>query len=151
MLRRAYLSAVTESRRCAHVDESVAKGLLEVPGYEGIEPLAKATVAAKEEPAFRGEPRAALGSAPGPSFEQLEASRALELAKIPPRRSVRHAHALDGLLEGAEPFHRLEEFRAPFPQLGVVPEAAPALEPRPALARAPPPAYLVRTRPAGTA
>src|SRR5215470_4147458 len=119
--------------------ESVAKGLLEVAGHEGIEPPAKATVAAKEEPAFRGEPRAALGSAPGPSFEQLEAGRALEFAEIPPRRSVRHAHALDSLLEGAEPFHRLEEFRAPFPELDVVPEDDPELEPRPALDRAPHP------------
>src|SRR5262252_2617122 len=131
--------------------ESVAKGLLEVPGHEGIEPLAKATVAAKEEPAFRGEPRAALGSAPGPSFEQLEASRALELTEISPRRSVRHAHALDGLLEGAEPFHRLEELGASLPELDVVPEDDPQLEPWPTLDRAPHPAYLVRTRPAGTA
>src|SRR5262252_5165907 len=131
--------------------ESVAKGLLEVPGHERIEPLAKAAVTAKEEPAFRREPGAALGSAPGPSFEQLQAGRALELAEIPPRRSVRHAHALDGLLEGTEPFHRLEELGAALPELDVVPEDDPELEPRPALDRAPHPAYLVRTRPAGTA
>src|SRR5215475_14730897 len=113
--------------------ESVAKGLLEVAGHEGIEPPAKATVAAKEEPAFRGEPGAALGSTPGPSFEQLQAGRALELAEIPPRRSVRHAHAINGLLEGAESFHRLEELGAPLPELDVVPEDDPELEPRPAL------------------
>src|SRR5215831_14514168 len=113
--------------------ESVAKGLLEVPGHEGVEPLAKATVAAKEEPAFRGEPRAAIGSAPGPSFEQLQAGRALELAEISPRRSVRHAHALNGLLEGTEPYPRLEELGAPLAELDVVPEDDPELEPRPAL------------------
>src|SRR5215470_406403 len=131
--------------------ESAAKGPLEVPGHEGIEPLAKTTVAAHEEPALRGEPRAAPGRAPGPSFEQLQAGRALELAEIPPRRSVRHAHSINGLLEGAEPFHRLEELGAPLSKLDVVPEDDPELEPQPALDRAPHLSYLVRTRPAATA
>src|SRR5262249_5959144 len=125
---------------------SVAKGLLEMPGHEGIEPLAKAAVAAKEEPALRRESRAALGSAAGPSFQQLQARRAFQLGEIPPRRRVRHAHALDGLLEGAEPFHRVEQLGTPLAELDV-PKDNPELEPRPAFDRAPHPAYLVRTRP----
>ena len=78
------------------------------------------------------------------------AGRAFELAEIPPRRPVRHAHALDGLLEGAEPFHRVEQLGTPLAELDV-PKDNPELEPRPAFDRAPHPAYLVRTRPTGTA
>src|SRR5262245_1188210 len=131
--------------------ESVAEGLLEVSRYQSVEALANPAIAAQEEPAFRGKPRAALGPASGSPLEELHASRALQLAKVPPGRAVRHAHALDRLLERAEPVHRFEEVSAPLAELDVVPKDDPELEPRPAFDRAPHPAYLVRTRPTGTA
>src|SRR5262245_16407780 len=117
--------------------ESVSEGLLEVPSDEGVKALAKPAVASQEEPAFRGKPRAAVGPASGSPLEKLHASRALQLAKVPPGRPVRHAHALDCLLERAEPVHRFEEVSAPLTELDVVPEDHPELESWPALDRSP--------------
>src|SRR5882724_3886658 len=82
------------------------------------------------------EASAAVGPPAGSTFEELHPGRALELAEVPPRRPIGHAHSLDGLLEGAEPLHGLQELGASFAELDAVPEDDPELEPGTSLHRA---------------
>jgi len=90
-----------------------------------VQAAPEATIARKEALPLSGQ----SGSpTPGVACQELETGRPLELSEVSPGRTVRHAHAVDGLLERPERFDALEELRPTVAELDPAVEDDPHLE-----------------------
>ena len=104
--------------------------------HEGLEAPAEAAVLADEAAPGGGQSGAAGWTTPGLALEKVDAGGTFEVPEIAPGRPVGHAHALDGLLQRAQPLDRFQELGASLAELDPIAEDHPELDPRTGFDRA---------------
>jgi len=76
-----------------------------------LEATPELRVASQEVAACGGQPHAATGSGAGPTLDEAEASRLLELLQIAPRIAIRHAELDGGLPQRPSLVDQTQELR----------------------------------------